>query len=608
MPDKINNKPVKTEIIVYIILALVTLAVFWQVNQYNFVFDDAAYVTGNSHVRSGLTPSGVGWAFGTKETGLWNPLVWISLMFDYQLHGLNAGGYHLTNLILHVISVLLLLGLFHRMTGAIWRSAFIAVIFALHPLHVESVAWIAERKDVLSAFFWMLTLYLYVCYTQKPVIKRYLFVLFSFTCALMSKPMAVTLPFVMLLLDYWPLSRLQSRKIETMPESVPAAANKENKKNKSKKAELKKNISAPVVKKLPEPESAGIIPFWQIREKLPFFVLSAIVVIVTLIGQDASTGIMIPFGSRIANALITFVLYMGKTFWPYNMAVFYPFPEHIAAWQVAGASLLIAVISAAVIKTAKRLPYLFAGWLWFAITIAPVIGIIQVSTAAPYAMADRYHYLPSIGLAIMLAWGIPLLFPRENIRKNILFPAAIAVFAMMVIISWQQCRYWKNSIELYSRALQVTKNNPLAHINRGAAYAESGQYQLALGDYNEAIRLNPNDAVSFYNRGNLYGRDLGRYQSAIDDFSEAISLKPDYPEAYANRGISYASLGRYPQAIEDFTKAVYLKPDYADAYNNRAVIYLQQGGKEPGCRDARTACQLGNCKALEMGRANGLCN
>ena len=247
MLNKINISPDRQKLIVYLVLTVVTLAVFWQVNQYDFInFDDHAYVTKNSHIQSGITLDGFRWAFSTKYFGLWNPLVWLSLMVDYQLHGLNAGGYHLTNLILHIMSALLLFWLFNRMTGAIWKSAFVAALFALHPLHVESVAWIAERKDVLSAFFWMLTLCLYVYYTEKPVIRRYLLVLFCFVCALMSKPMVITLPIVMILLDYWPLDRLQSRKIvTTMPEVMPVSTNKGKKKNKSEKEALKKNISPP---------------------------------------------------------------------------------------------------------------------------------------------------------------------------------------------------------------------------------------------------------------------------------------------------------------------------------------------------------------------------
>ncbi len=266
MLNKLNIRSRKQKLIVYIALTVVTLAVYWQVNHYSFVnFDDRAYVTENSRIQSGITLDGFRWAFNTKYADLWNPLIWLSFIFDYQLHGLNSGGYHLTNLILHIMSVLLLFWLFNRMTGAIWKSAFVAALFALHPLHVESVAWISERKDVLSAFFWMLTLCLYVYYTEKPVIKRYLFVLFSFGCALMSKPMVVTLPVVMILLDYWPLGRLQSRKITAnMMDVMPVSTNKEKKKTKAQKEALKKNISPVNNRKLPETRIAGIIPLWQL--------------------------------------------------------------------------------------------------------------------------------------------------------------------------------------------------------------------------------------------------------------------------------------------------------------------------------------------------------
>ena len=646
MLNKINISPDRQKLIVYIVLIVVTFAVFWQVNQYNFInFDDPGYVTENSHIQSGFTLDGFRWAFSTKDSGLWNPLVWLSLMFDYQLHGLNAGGYHLTNLILHVMSALLLFWLFNRMTGAIWKSAFVAAIFALHPLHVESVAWIAERKDVLSAFFWMLTLCLYVYYTEKPVIRRYLLVLLCFTCALMSKPMVITLPIVMILLDYWPLDRLQSDK-----------------------------------KKLSETKIAGIIPLWQLKEKIPFFILSAVMVIITLYNPNthdmSDTRDLQHYSliSRLANAPVAFVTYLEKTFWPHNMAVFYPFSDQIPLWQVLGASLLILVISVAVIIMMKRLPYLFTGWMWYAITIAPVIGIIQISITAPYAMADRYHYLPSIGLAVMMAWGIPALIKSEAIRKKLLFPAGIFFLGIISFISWNQCGYWKNSATLFYHALQVTKDNALAHHsfglslfkkgkieeaidhfneairlkpdyagayynrgiaygklgqhqraiegyteaillkpddadaynNRGNAYAELGQNQRAIEDYTEAIRLKPDDADAYNNRGNAYA-ELGQHQPAIEDYTEAIRLKPDDAKAYNFEGKVYTKLGQYQRAIADYNKAIRIKPDYADAYNNRGVAYLLQGNKELGCPDAQKACALGNCKILEMAKGKGDC-
>ena len=572
MLNKINISPDRQKLIVYLVLTVVTLAVFWQVNQYDFInFDDNAYVTENSHIQSGITLDGFRWAFSTRYADLWNPLVWLSFMFDYQLHGLNAGGYHLTNLILHVMSALLLFWLFNRMTGAIWRSAFVAALFALHPLHVESVAWIAERKDVLSAFFWMLTLCLYVYYTEKPVIRRYLLVLLCFACALMSKPMVITLPIVMILLDYWPLDRLQSRKIVTnMPEVMSVSTNKGKKKNKLKKEALKKNISPPHDRKLSEPRIAGIIPLWQLKEKIPFFILSVVIVIITLYNPntldmpDTPYLKQFPLISRLANAPVAFVTYLEKTFWPHDMAVFYPFSEQIPLWQVLGASLLILIITTAVIVMIKRLPYLFTGWLWFSITIAPVIGIIQVSITAPYAMADRYHYLPSIGLAVMLAWGIPALIKSEEIRKKILFPAGIIFLAILSFLSWNQCGYWKNSINLLSHTLKVTDNNWLAYNNRGVVYKGLGNYRQAIEDYNRAIEIKPDYAEAYNNRGNAYN-GLGNYRQAIEDYNRAIEIKPDYADAYNNRGIAYNSLGNYRQAIEDYDRAIEIKPGYADS-------------------------------------------
>jgi hypothetical protein len=283
--------------------------------------------------------------------------------------------------------------------------------------------------------------------------------------------------------------------------------------------------------------------------------------------------IQFPLISRLANAPVAFVTYLEKTFWPHDMAIFYPFSDQIPLWQVMGASLLILVISVAVIVMIKRLPYLFVGWMWFSITIFPVIGIIQVSISTPYAMADRYHYLPSIGLAVMMAWGIPALIKSEEIRKKFLFPAGIIFLAVISFISWNQCGHWKNSITLFSHASQV------------------GKY---------------NNYLAYSRLGNIYGK-LGQYQLAIENFTEVIRLKPDYYIAYNGRGISYERLGQYPLAIENFNKAIRLNPNYAEAYYNRGFTYLLQGNKELGCPDAQKACELGSCKVLEDANNRGLC-
>ncbi len=611
MLNKINISTDRQKLIVCAVLTVVTLAVFWQVTGYDFInLDDNDYIIGNSVIQRGITLDGFFWAFSTRYVDLWNPLVWLSFMFDYQLHGLNAGGYHLTNLILHILSTLLLFWLFNRMTGAIWRSAFVAAVFALHPLHVESVAWIAERKDVLSAFFWMLTLCLYVYYTEKPAIRRYLLVVFSFVCALMSKPMVVTLPVIMILLDYWPLDRLQSQRIMTnTPAVVSVAANQGKKKNKLKKEALKKNVTAPNDRKLPETKFAGIIPLWQLLEKIPFFILSIVIVIITFHNPnnpDAPYLEQLPLISRIANAPVAFMIYLEKTFWPHDLAIFYPFPAQLSLWQVSGASLLILVISAAVIVMIKRMPYLFTGWMWYAITIAPVIGIIQISLTAPYAMADRYHYLPSIGLAVMMAWGIPALVKSEDVRKKILFPAGTIFLAIISFLSWNQCGYWKDSINLFSHTLKVTDYNWFVYNNRGVIYKDLGNYKQAIEDLNRAIEIKPNYTEAYNNRGVAYAL-LNNYKQATEDLNRAIESKPDYAEAYNNRGNVYAGLGNYKQAIEDYDRAIANNPVYVEAYNNRALVYLNQGDNISGCRDARKTCELGNCTLLETTSARGSC-
>jgi protein O-mannosyl-transferase len=495
---------------------------------------------------------------------------------DYHIHGLNAGGCHFTNLILHLGSVLLLFWLFSRMTGELWRSAFVAALFALHPLHVESVAWIAERKDVLSAFFWMLTLCLYMRYTEKPKRTRYIATAVCFICGLMSKPMVVTLPVVMMLLDYWPLKRFHRG------------------------------------------ESESNIAVWQLKEKLPFFALSAISIFITLHAPAAHPHKLFPLSSRFANGAVSFVTYLGKTFLPSNLAVFNPFPKQFPFWQVSGAAVLIIILSIAAIAMMKRLPAVFVGWSWYMVAILPVIGIIQTWY---HAMSDRYHYLPSIGIAVMLAWGVPPLIKNEALRQKILFPGVIAVLAIMAIMTRRQIHFWQNSIELWSHALQVTRNNTLAYNNlgtalsakgnyeeaivnfskalhlspdfafyenkkivsfsvideselygnRGIAYAHLGWHPRAFADFDEAIRLNPDGADNYYNRGTAYA-GLSRFQLAIADFSEAIRLKPGVALFYNSRGVACARFGLYQNAMADFDKALLLKPDYTDACNNRRII------------------------------------
>lgn len=597
MLNKLNIDESKKLLIVYIVLTVVTLAVFWQANQFPFVnYDDPLYITKNFHIQKAISLEGFKWAFSTRYADLWNPLVWLSFMLDYNLFGLNAGGYHVTNLILHILNTLLLFWLLNRMTGSVWKSTFVAAFFALHPLHVESVAWVSERKDVLSAFFWMLTLCIYVYYTEKLTLKRYVLVLFSFALALLSKPMVITLPFIMVLLDYWPLKRFESQKDNLL--------------------------------------------LWQVKEKLPLVVLSIVIVIITINNpnHDAPHKIL-PLDIRMANAPVAFVTYIIKTFWPHNLAIFYPYPTHMPLWKIFGSSLLIILITTCVIFVMKHLPYFYVGWFWYAISIAPVMGFIQISA---YSMADHYHYLPSIGIAIMLAWGIPLLFKNKMSCKDILLSIAIVFLVTMTLLSWRQCRYWENSLKIFRHSLQVTQNNTMMHNligyelsekgnfveaiyyfnraimiapdyvyaynNRANAYAKLGQYQRAIEDYNRAIFLYPDYAESYYARGNLYGKLMGKYELAINDFNKAIRLKPDYMHAYNNRGTVLNILGSYQMAIDDFNKAIRLKPSYANSWNNRAFSYFNIGDTKQGCSDAKEACKLGYCNTLRWAQKKGHCN
>ena len=564
MLKKINITPKEQILIICILLAAVTLAVYWQVRHFDFVFDDVAYVTENNHLRSGITAESVRWAFSTKYFGLWNPLIWLSLMLDYQLYGLHPGAYHMTNLILHILTTLLLFSLFHRMTGALWKSAFVAAFFALHPLHVESVAWIAERKDVLSAFFWMLTLYLYAYYAENPSAKKYLLVLLAFVCALMSKPMVVTLPVVMILLDYWPLKRFESNKNNPW--------------------------------------------LWQLKEKWPLFVLSAVLVTIIFYAPGETETLLktFPLSDRLANAPVAFMTYLAKTFWPYGLAILYPFNADIPAWQVLGSVLIILAMTVFTLLKIRHLPFLLVGWFWLAITIAPVLGIIQISLSTPYAMADRYHYLPSIGIAVMIAWGLPHLFAHRNALKKILFSAGIIFIVSMSILTWKQCSHWFNTVTLFSHTLKITENNYVAHNNLGLTLYKAGKINDAILHYNKAIAIKPDYAIAYNNRGNVYSQ-LKRHSNALEDLNEAIRLRPDLTNAYNNRGSVYFRMQDYKKSIKDFNEAIRLKPSFSFAYQNLGLAYLKQDNEDIACINLRQACLMGICNNLAWAKDNGFC-
>jgi tetratricopeptide (TPR) repeat protein len=630
-------------VLICLALAILTVITFWPLKDCDFIkFDDGPYVYENAYVQSGLNWNSIGKAFSSElaeKGGFWHPLTWLSLMLDYQIFGLKPFGYHLTNLLFHVISTILLFLVFHRMTKTLWPSAFVAALFAIHPLHVESVAWIAERKDVLSTFFFVLTMGAYSYYVDHPGLRRYFLVLLFFVLGLMAKAMLVTLPFVLLLLDYWPLQRFQEIKPDpkVQPEVSKLLTSDKQKKKSKKKQAIKETLE---VKKPADPEYKWSLIYPLLWEKVPLFVLTILFSIITYIAEQKAGAVhseVFPMGVRIGNAFISYIVYIGKMIWPNNLAVFYPYPMGWIPWQVLGSVFLLTAITVAVFKMSKRFAYLATGWLWYAGTLVPVIGLVKIGG---FVRADRYTYIPLIGLFIMVAWGVPDLLKKWKYRKQILLTSSALIILCLSIITWTQVGYWQNSITLFNHTLNVTDYNWLiyynrgfiyaslgndrqaiedygraiesrpgyadAYYNRGLSYVGLGNYRQAIEDYGRAIESRPGYADAYYNRGNVYA-GLGNYKQAIEDYGRAIEIKPAYAEAYNNRGNAYNGLGNYRQAIEDYGRAIEIKPAYTEAYFNRGVDYLTHGDNISCCRDARKACELGNCKLLEAANTRGLC-
>ena len=562
----------KHTFLICLLLTAATLAVYLQVGSHGFInFDDDVYITANSHIRDGITIDGLRWAFATGRAGNYHPLTWVSHMLDVQLFGLQPRRHHLVSLLFHVANVLLLFFALNRMTKAPWRSAFVAALFALHPLHVESVAWASERKDVLSTFFWMLTLVAYGYYAERPRLGNRLAVIAFFALGLMAKPMLVTLPFVLLLLDYWPLERFaQSRAAPVVPSPPNASAPARTKKHKAQK-------QAPKIPARAKEPLNNELQWKRIRplvlEKIPLFALTALSCVVTYIAQKGSDAIapteIFPLGMRTANALVSYLLYTAKTIWPAHLAVFYPYPASLPAWQVLAAALFLAAVTLAVLHRAARSPYLAVGWLWFTGTLVPVIGIVQVGSQA---MADRYTYIPSIGLFIVAAWSIPDLLGGRRHAKEL--PAVFSVFCLLClsILTWKQVGYWRDNVALYDHTLEVTKDNWLMLNNRGNALRSIGNDRGAVEDFTRVIELNPQFEQAYRNRGNAYN-DMGDYVHAVEDFEKAIQINPESAPAYGNLGVAYAALGNNERALEAYGRAIGIDPAYPDAYYNRGVFY-----------------------------------
>jgi Flp pilus assembly protein TadD len=551
----IKNKPFifRRDVLVCLFLIVITIAVYWQTRNHEFVsYDDDAYVIENPQVRAGLTRQTIIWSFTTTHVANWHPLTWLSHMMDCQLYDLNPSGHHLTNVLFHLANTVLLFLLLNRSTGSSWRSGFVAALFAVHPLHVESVAWVAERKDVLCTLFWLLTMWTYIYYVEKPRLHRYLLTLLTLGLGLMAKPMLVTLPFVLLLLDYWPLGRFQAG---------PAGSNDQ--------AQVQLPLSS-VKTRMP---SSRLI--W---EKAPFFVVSLASCVVTFLVQQKGGAVEtvadFPLTIRIGNALVSYVSYMGKMIWPQNLAVFYPHPgTSLPRWQPVAAGLLLIFITIGVIRAGRKRAYLTVGWLWYLGTLVPVIGLVQVGAQA---LADRYTYVPLIGLFIMISWFIPDLLSAWRHRGILLGGAAVTLVSALMVCTWMQLHHWKNDLTLFEHALKVTANNYLAHDSLGNALAEQGKLDQAITHYNAALRINPNSLNTHNNLGVAF-LEGGDIDKAITHYYAALRLKSDSAETHNNLGVALFSLGQLDKAIGHYLTAIKLDPHFSKAYNNLGNVLFQKG-------------------------------
>ncbi|MCE5282209.1 MAG: tetratricopeptide repeat protein [Deltaproteobacteria bacterium] len=585
-----------------VVLVVLTVAVYGQTVQHGFIsFDDDDYITNNDVVQRGLTWEGFLWAFSAPHVYNWHPLTWLSHMLDVQLFGLDAGGHHLMSLLFHLANTLLLFIVLRSMTGALWRSGFVAALFALHPLHVESVAWVAERKDVLSTLFWMLTLWCYLAYVRKPGLRRYWPVLLCFALGLLAKQMAVTLPFVLLLLDYWPLKRLGPEAPGPFQSKPPS--------------EGRPPVPRPDAVTDGGPGDSAALSDWRrtvplIREKLPLFALAAMASVLIYLVQ-AETGLVksaeaFPLSVRLENALYSYAAYLFKAFLPVHLAVFYPHPgTALPLWKAAGAAALLLLITALVLW--RRKAYLAVGWFWYLGTLVPVIGLVQVGLQG---MADRYTYIPLIGIFIMAAWGIPELVARWPSRKVVLPAAAVAVIAALAIMTWFQAGTWRSNVALYRHAVEVTTGNAWAEYNLGLALTIEGRQREAVPHFQEAIRLKPGNLNAILNLGAIQAgqRDFASARASFnrvlelspghaealknlslllimqDDLAEAAArlqtlrrVRPDSPEGWFLTGLLDSRRGKPADAEADFRRAINLRLDYAEAHTNLAILLAEQG-------------------------------
>jgi type IV pilus biogenesis/stability protein PilW len=531
-----------------IFLAAIVWVVFGQTLGFNFVnYDDPVYVYANPVVQKGLTWEGFRWALTYGAIGHWHPLTWLSHMLDCQFYGLNAGGPHLTNVLLHTATVILLFMVLRRMTGCLWRSAFVVAVFAIHPLRVESVVWVAERKDVLSAFFFMLTLGAYVRYVRHPPsIIRYGIVVLFFALGLLSKDMLVTLPFVLLLLDYWPLNRLSG-------------------------------FSPQVLLR-------------RVAEKIPLLVLTVGSCVVTfLMPENISSYVHLPLGLRLENAVVSYVTYLWQMIYPSGLACLYPNPtNYLPLWQVAGALGLLLAISGVVWAFYKQHPWLVVGWLWYLGMMIPVIGIVQISY---YAHADRYTYLPQIGLYLLLTWAVADLGAGWRYRRVVLASLSTLILAALIGCARTQVSYWRNGETLWTHTLACTSDNFVGYYNLGNALLQKGQVDEAITQYQRALQIHPDYADAHHNLGTALIKE-GKVDEAITQFQRALQIHPDDGEARYNLGNALLQKGQVDEAITQYQWALQIHPDNADAQNNLGVALRQKGKVDEEIAHYQMALQI----------------
>ena len=532
------------------ILVAATVSAFLPVLDNGFIcLDDGSYVTGNSRLAGGFTRQNILWAITTFHAANWHPVTWLSHLMDVRLFSLRPRGHHLVSLLIHVANVLLCFLLLHRMTGSLWRSGCAAALFAVHPLHVESVAWVAERKDVLCGLFWMAALLAYVSYVRRPGPGRYGIVAAAFSLGLMAKPMLVTLPFVLLLLDYWPLGRMASR---------AAGA---------------------------DPDRAGARRFpirSLVLEKVPLLILAAASCAVTFQAQTAGRMVKsvehYPVGVRIANALSAYVRYLGKIVCPANLGIPYPHPgPSLPAWQWFGALLLLLCLSVVAAAAVRRQPWLFVGWLWFLGALVPVIGLVQI---ADQAMADRYVYMPLLGVLIAVAWAIPPASRDNPTRTAALGLGGVMVLAALGGLSHRQAGYWHDDVTLFGRTLQVTARNALARYNLGTGLARRGDPAAAIAQFREALRIKPEFGEAHYNLAKAL-EETGGYEEAAAHYREAVRIAPDYLYALNNLGGVMLRLGRVGEAVAWYEKAARLAPEDPEVRHNLGLALSRQGTSTP---------------------------